>query len=298
MAPISSSVLVTLAVSLFSAVSGANDINVCKEGSCGDCPLIVWTDPSPECAIFEKPSFDNAGYEVLPSGGYALYLDIPQPEDSCAYIVGGSATPGVSCGPIIGRYFNAVCTRVAISSPISLSYCCGDCNPEEARVIPGNLTTRAIPAAKRDCDTFTQDGSAYETVGASLKVSDDEVGPGHIDVSKSVEVGRSTTFSASIGDPYGIISETLGVDFSESESTSLTYSLDISEGQNGYVAWAATMTCYRGTLSNCDDGVEETGEACTPKKDSDGNAVGVYTFVSTSKEVPPADAKRGMRFRY
>ncbi|KAL2840588.1 hypothetical protein BJX68DRAFT_271537 [Aspergillus pseudodeflectus] len=187
---------------------------------------------------------------------------------------------------------------VAVNSPISLSYCCGGCNPEEAKVITGNLTTRGTPAAKRDCDTFTQDGDPYEALGGSLKVSDTEVGPGHIDVSKSVEIGRTTTFSASVGDPYGIISESIGVEFSESESTSLTYSLDIDEGQTGYVAWAPTMTCYRGTLSNCDDGAEEAGEACNPKTDSDGNVVGTYTFVTTSKQVPPANAKRGLRFRY
>jgi hypothetical protein len=143
-----------------------------------------------------------------------------------------------------------------------------------------------------------RDGDPYEALGGSLKVSDTEVGPGHIDVSKAVEIGRTTTFSASVGDPYGIISASIGVDFSESKSTSLTYSLDITEGQTGYVAWAPTMTCYRGTLSNCDDGAEEAGEACNPKADSNGNVVGTYSFVTTSKEVPPANPKRGLRFRY
>jgi hypothetical protein len=45
-----------------------------------------------------------------------------------------------------------------------------------------------------------RDGDSYEIIGASYKVSDTQVNTGHIDVSSTVETGRTATFSTSIGD--------------------------------------------------------------------------------------------------
>jgi hypothetical protein len=45
-----------------------------------------------------------------------------------------------------------------------------------------------------------RDDDSYEIIGASYKVSDTQVNTGHIDVSSTIETGRTTTFSASIGD--------------------------------------------------------------------------------------------------
>ncbi|KAL3496450.1 hypothetical protein BJX62DRAFT_232558 [Aspergillus germanicus] len=290
-----SSILALATSTLFSALARADDITMCTEPSCnaaaGNCPLILYTNDSPNCEIWQRAEFDGFGFETISSGGYAAYMNIPQPPSGCQYIVG----TGGGCGAIVGRFNNAVCVRQPVTTSISLSKCCGDCDPDE-KLVPANLTTRAVaPIVKRDCDTFTQTNGPYEIVGPSHKVSDTKFGPGHIDVSESVETSRTTSFSASIGDPFGIISESVGFEFTESHSQSLTYSFDLAEGQNGYVSWAPTMTCVDGTLSGCDGGAgDETGQACTPKENGDGDVVGTFSFVNTAKEVPAA--KRSVRF--
>jgi hypothetical protein len=79
-------------------------------------------------------------------------MNIPQPPSGCQYIVG----TGGGCGAIVGRFNNAVCVRQPVTTSISLSKCCGDCDPDE-KLAPANWSTRAAaPVVKRDCDTFTQ----------------------------------------------------------------------------------------------------------------------------------------------
>ncbi|KAL4876760.1 hypothetical protein BJY04DRAFT_222768 [Aspergillus karnatakaensis] len=284
----SASVIAAVATTVLSAtVVKADQIGLCTDASCNsNCPLYTDTLDSPDCGRLLPEAFDNNGYELNPAGGYVVYLDIPQPESDCQYIIGS----GAGCGAVVGRYKNGICARQPITVGLSFSKCCGDCGDYERVPAPAKINS------KRDCDTFTASNGPYEIVGPSQYVgAGPHTGPGEITIDETVTTGWTTSFSASVGDPFGIISVETGISFEESISTSLTYTFTLLEGQVGYVAWSPLMECVDGTLSNCDDGAsDETGQACTPKKDGNGEVVGQYNLVSTSK-VP---GKRAVSFSY
>jgi hypothetical protein len=108
-------------------------------------------------------------------------------------------------------------------------------------------------------------------------------GPAELTIEWTNTVGQSTSFSASVGDPYGIISATIGMEFHQEQSFSISRAFTVSEGQVGYVGYTQYMTCVDGTLSGC-GGADETGYACTPELGTDGTPLGEYAFVSTSRE--------------
>ncbi|KAL3463521.1 hypothetical protein BJX64DRAFT_287269 [Aspergillus heterothallicus] len=292
MVTVHSSVKAALATTVFSALTRAASLSVCKDATCGgDCPFTVDVLNSPDCSIVYRDQFNDLGYSTVDAGGYALYINIPQPESGQQWIIGS----GAGCGAIVGRYENSACVRQPITSSLSFSLCHEDCAGAGDKVIGGsalsaNVTKRAT--AKRDCDTFTQDGGTYEVIGESHSISDTLVGPGSFNVGKEVSTSTTTSFSASVGDPFGIISESVGFDFTKSDSESLSYTIELSEGQVGYVAWSPTMTCVSGTLSNCEDASDEQGQVCTAKKADDGHVPGQYNFVSTG-----GSAKRSVKFR-
>jgi hypothetical protein len=111
-----------------------------------------------------------------------------------------------------------------------------------------------------------------------------------VQIQKTVTTGRSSSFSVSVGDPYGVASASTGITFEESTSTALSYTFQVLEGQTGYVAWTPLVTCVDGTLSGCDGAADESGVLCTPKKDSNGEVAGQYTFVSSSRVGSPLKA--------
>ncbi|KAL5340180.1 hypothetical protein BJX70DRAFT_396954 [Aspergillus crustosus] len=273
------STLVILATSLLPAVTvQAEDIGVCTDASCAsDCPLNVMANHEPECWTYNVDELDNKGFELNPSGGYVIYLDIPQPGDNCQHIIGS----GAGCGAVVGRYYNAICTRQTWTTTMSFGYCCGDnCG--------GNSQLQ-----KRDCTGFNAEDQ-FDIIGDSESVSNRVIGPAQVNIEKSVSTSRTTTFSSSAGDPYGVISVEVGFEFEESVETSLTYVFEVLEGQVGYIGWSPTMSCVRGTLTGCGDAGDQTGQACTPKKDSSGEVIGQYDFVTTSRVVK--EGKRPVEF--
>ncbi|KAL2798469.1 hypothetical protein BJX66DRAFT_334170 [Aspergillus keveii] len=291
MVHIASSTLAVLATTLLSALSThAEQIPICTDASCaGDCPLNLEAYLSPDCLILETGELDNKGYELNPAGGYIAYFDIPQPASGCQYIIGS----GAGCGAVVGRYSNAICTRQAWTTTLSFSYCCGDCGGAGDKVQGTPVEPKLI---KRDCSSFSKEDQ-YEITGPSHSVSNPVTGPADVQISTTVESSRTTSFSSSIGDPWGIISATVGVEFEESVSTTLSYTFQVLEGQTGYIAWSPTMTCVRGTLSGCDGLSDENGQACTPKKDSNGEVVGQYNFVSSSRK-EAGQRKRAVPFTH
>lgn len=83
-------------------------------------------------------------------------------------------------------------------------------------------------------------------------------------------------FSTNIhtGDPWGVISATVGVDFTESSSRSWSRAWDIPEGATGYVVYTPYITCYTGHFTgDCADQDKEI-EACYPDTDEDGKLSG------------------------
>jgi hypothetical protein len=51
----------------------------------------------------------------------------------------------------------------------------------------------------------------------------------------------------------------------------------------GIISWAPIMTCVDGTVSNYDDGVKETGEACTPKENRNRDVISTFSPVNTGE---------------
>ncbi|KAL4870684.1 hypothetical protein BDV12DRAFT_48417 [Aspergillus spectabilis] len=287
MVTLHASVLASLATTLLSAVgTKAGNIGFCTDASCGSCPVYHDTLDYPNCWVVPVSNLDNKGYELNPAGGYIVYLDIPQPDPGCVHVIGA----GQDCGVTVGRYENAICIRQAWTTTLSFSQCCGECGGLGAKIegtpVAANLLeSRSV--AKRDCSTWTSSGGPEDGYGSNQVVSNPVTGPADVQISKTVTIGRSSSFSVSVGDPYGIASASTGITFEESTSTALSYTFQVLEGQSGYVAWTPLVTCVDGTLSGCDGAADESGRLCTPKKDSDGKVIGQYNFVSTSRVARP-----------
>ncbi|KAL5335596.1 hypothetical protein BJX70DRAFT_401390 [Aspergillus crustosus] len=279
------SVLGSLAMSLLSAVgTNAANIGSCTDSNCGACPVYHDTLTYPNCWAVSVDNLDNKGNELKPAGGYIVFLDTPQPDAGCAYVIGS----GSDCGATVGRYENAICIRQAWTTTLGFTQCCGECGGVGARIegtpVQANLIDiRAV--AKRDYSTWTSTSNQEDGYGSAQAVSNPLTGPADVQIQKTVTTGRSSTFSASIGDPYCVASVSTGI--TESTSTALSYTFQVLESQSGYVAWTPLVTCVDGTLSGCDGASDEAGRLCTPKKDSSGEVVGQYTFVLLLRVVRP-----------
>ncbi|KAL4885993.1 hypothetical protein BJY04DRAFT_214185 [Aspergillus karnatakaensis] len=290
MVTLRASVLASVATVLSVIGTNAANIGFCTDASCSSsCPLYHDTLDYPNCWSVPVDNLDNKGYELNPAGGYIVYLDVPQPESGCAFIIGS----GIDCGVAVGRFENAICVRQAWTTTLTLTHCCGECGGVGASLngipVEGNLLeSRSV--AKRDCSTWTTTEAAHDSYGSNQAVSNVVTGPADVQISKTVTTGRSSSFSLSVGDPYGVASASTGITFEESTSTALSYTFQVLEGQTGYIAWTPLVSCVDGTLSGCDGASDETGTLCTPKKDSDGNVVGQYTFVSSARVAKPLKA--------
>ncbi|PIA92334.1 hypothetical protein CB0940_09143 [Cercospora beticola] len=136
--------------------------------------------------------------------------------------------------------------------------------------------------AKRDCDSFTPSGDTYTKADSvSSKIGARICGDGTMqEVTNEMSVSRSTTFGASVGDPFGIVSASTEFTTEESASQSYTYVFTPPEGQCGNVAFTATLNCLGGTITGCEGG-DQTGEVCTARRISEDQVDGTYSFVIT-----------------
>jgi hypothetical protein len=87
-----------------------------------------------------------------------------------------------------------------------------------------------------------------------------------------------------VGDPFGIISASVGIEFSKSRTWELSRGFEVEKGQFGYVQWTPLERCVNGTFTSCSDGKSYSGRACNPKiNKSDGKLSGVYSFVEVGR---------------
>ncbi|KAH7066255.1 hypothetical protein BKA63DRAFT_557792 [Paraphoma chrysanthemicola] len=86
---------------------------------------------------------------------------------------------------------------------------------------------------RRACDKFTQ-----------KKVS----------ITNEKSVSRTTTFGASVSDPWGIVPESTEFSTEESASQSYTYEFTRRDGQCGHVSFTLFYNCIQGTITDCDEG--------------------------------------------
>jgi len=99
-----------------------------------------------------------------------------------------------------------------------------------------------------------------------------------VTITNENSVSRTTTFGASVSDPFGIVSAS--VEFSTEETATQSYSYEFTpkEGQCGHVSFTPFFICVGGTITGCEGG-DQTGEVCTAKRISDNQIDGAYRFV-------------------
>ena len=79
---------------------------------------------------------------------------------------------------------------------------------------------------KRGCDSFEQ-LRTYTRSGDTRQISDVQQGPADVSSGGTQEVSTTTSFSSTVGDPFGIASVTVGFEFSEATSTTLEYTMTV-----------------------------------------------------------------------
>ncbi|KAG9751016.1 hypothetical protein KCU73_g6434, partial [Aureobasidium melanogenum] len=286
---------------------------LCAENTCdlSSCPMsLEYGSGYPECIVYDTTEsiYDNL---LTPdeNGQDSAFFSFPEPGEGCRFIVRSPASRDLSsCGTTVLSVTGAACQRVALQSTFMLQFCCGtgDCSEAAASkrsdIFSRSASSGALflknatsgemvkpldqgPArvdstrhSKRDCGEFVVTKGPYSTIGQPQRVSE-ETGCGPVEscqaqLTKTATESRTLSASVSIGDPWGIISATVGVDFTESSSRSWSTTWTIPEGSTGYVVFTPYVTCYTGHFSGdcADDGNEI--EACYPDTDDDGNLSG------------------------
>ena len=138
--------------------------------------------------------------------------------------------------------------------------------------------TKAVE--KRACDSYTPNGGEYSKTGSESMILTGRIcGDGSsTSLTNENSVSQTTTFGASVSDPFGIISASTEFSFEESASQSYTYMFTPPTGQCGRVSWTPFFLCTGGTIDGCDGG-PQTGEACTAKRIDDNQLDGSYSFL-------------------
>ncbi|SPO42329.1 uncharacterized protein PSANT_00012 [Moesziomyces antarcticus] len=136
---------------------------------------------------------------------------------------------------------------------------------------------------KRNCDSFEQ-LRTYTRSGDTRQISDVQEGPADVSSGGTQEVSTTTSFSSSVGDPFGIASVTVGFDFAEATSTTLEYTMSVPAGVSASIGWTPILQCVEGRMDRCDDeaGNGSVGEVCTPQLDANGNAIGERSLIYSS----------------
>ncbi|KAK7921666.1 hypothetical protein PG985_009688 [Apiospora marii] len=131
--------------------------------------------------------------------------------------------------------------------------------------------------------SYVADGDIYyktfETVVASANVPAEEE-ERTFTFQHTRTASKTTTFETSVGDPWGVISISTGVQWQDATSKSEQISIVIPAGQSGYIGWTPFFRCTKGTLEDCDGKRTEEHESCAPYVDGDVIR-GDYAFVQT-----------------
>lgn len=153
--------------------------------------------------------------------------------------------------------------------------------------IPPLAVSGPPPAAKR-CEgykegSYVADGDTYyKTFDTQIVYG--SVGPYTQDTTVTITydqtVSKTTTFSLSIGDPWGILTASTGLEFTEAEKKGFSHELPVPAGQQGLVGFTPYFICTSGSIETCDS-VKNEGESCAPVLLENGSALGDYTLVQS-----------------
>ncbi|KAK4631984.1 hypothetical protein CLAFUR4_20116 [Fulvia fulva] len=234
-------------------------VDACKGSDCADCPLYFSTGTGyPECTYYDTQQLKDKGYPSDENGMVDVFFSAPPLVDNTFLIQ-------FCCG-------TSDCT--AAGAPTKRSP-----NPANAGLGKRGLSTLLLhdrngtviepqtfaPTAvkertiqKRDCGGFTATNGPYTKAGP-ISIILDEVTCGPTEScsateSKTVEQSFSVDVGVSVGDPFGIISASIGITWEKSISRSFSAQYMFGAGETGYVTFIPILTCvdvyYTG---DCDD---------------------------------------------
>jgi hypothetical protein len=116
-------------------------------------------------------------------------------------------------------------------------------------------------------DPYEANGEAYLTtkdtqiVSASVAATEEER---TISITYDQSVSKTTGFSLSVGDPFGIVSASTNIEFTNEERKGFTVDVPVPAGVSGRVGFTPVYRCTKGTLGTCDGGRTVEQESCTP----------------------------------
>ncbi|KAI4953502.1 hypothetical protein J4E91_002349 [Alternaria rosae] len=133
---------------------------------------------------------------------------------------------------------------------------------------PANVQVRNAEAGKlltkRDCDGFQATRGPFQSGGTNYVISDVVTctPTESCQATLGEEVTEETTFSTevSVSDPLGIVSASVGFEFSQSVTQSFSGTFTFGPGERGYVVFIPWITCVEGYFTgDCgDEGVQTT----------------------------------------
>ncbi|KAE8192853.1 hypothetical protein CF336_g4250 [Tilletia laevis] len=272
-----------LALVSLSMVSAAehNEIKQCKTEDCNsDCPRSLFVD---------VPG-DADGLGII--GSTIVWHDVSEPDEGCAYILLSPANVDEpNCGTPVGQFRHATCVRHLIAGTYMWQRCCGqectDAGVSRRAIRGANWLGQRSNRRDNDLEGSLVTLSAYNN-GSPVEVHSSRPASHKQTLARrdcsgfNEERRRSTSVSATVGDPFGIVSTTVGFETTEEASTSLTYTLELTAGQFGTASWTPTLDCVEGTFTGCGDAGDQKGNVCTPSLAANNEARGVYRTVLQS----------------
>jgi hypothetical protein len=87
----------------------------------------------------------------------------------------------------------------------------------------------------------------FQSIGSTTDVTDPVRGLAELTVEHSRTSDRTTTFSSSIRDLFGVISLSTGLELTEEQTYSLSRAFYVTEGQIGYVGYTLYLNYVEGT---------------------------------------------------
>lgn len=133
----------------------------------------------------------------------------------------------------------------------------------------GSYVADTAPYLKTFDTVIVANGILAQTEAYSIAVKYDQ------------SVSKTTSFSVSVGDPFGVISATVGFEFTEQTTTGFETQVPIPANQAGRVGWTPVFQCTSGTLKDCSGNQTPVGESCTPYMTAEGFVHGDYSVVQT-----------------
>ncbi|KAH8756010.1 hypothetical protein F5883DRAFT_504146, partial [Diaporthe sp. PMI_573] len=133
-------------------------------------------------------------------------------------------------------------------------------------------------------NSYIADVELYLKTFDTLTVSA-SVGPFQSDTEFEVHydqsVSRTTSFDLEVGDPFGILTASVGIAFENSETKGVTYKVPVKVGQQGVIGFTPLFQCTKGTLERCDGVRTDHGESCTPSLSNAGVVEGDYQLIQS-----------------